>query len=106
MSLLQARKRLPRLKGIGRIQDVVDGIAVKNQTSSALSHIHFWSKIQAEIRSRWISMVTEGRMKQKKLENQLKLEAKLHEVEVLSTSKQCYVILYNLKVLSFNKPDK
>ncbi|CAA3024147.1 IQ-DOMAIN 1 [Olea europaea subsp. europaea] len=77
-----ARKRLPRLKGIGRIQDVVDGIAVKNQTSSALSHIHFWSKIQAEIRSRWISMVTEGRMKQKKLENQLKLEAKLHEVEV------------------------
>ncbi|KAL2523537.1 IQ-domain 10 [Abeliophyllum distichum] len=77
-----ARKRLPRLKGIGRIQGVINGLAVKNQASSALSHIHFWSKIQAEIRSRWISMVNEGRISQKKLENQLKLEAKLHEVEV------------------------
>lgn len=30
-------------------------------------------------------MVTEGRLKQKKIENQLKLEAKLHELEVLTT---------------------
>jgi hypothetical protein len=30
-------------------------------------------------------MVTEGRIKQKKLENQLKLEAKLQEIEVLIT---------------------
>lgn len=29
-------------------------------------------------------MVTEGRIKQKKLENQLKLEAKLHDLEVLT----------------------
>lgn len=27
-------------------------------------------------------MVTEGRLRQKKLENQLKLEAKLHDLEV------------------------
>ncbi|KAL2247486.1 UNVERIFIED_CONTAM: hypothetical protein Sindi_2600900 [Sesamum indicum] len=50
---------------------------------SALNHIHFWSRIQAEIRARWLSMVTESRTRQKKLENQLKLEAKLHELEVL-----------------------
>ncbi|CAA3020927.1 Hypothetical predicted protein [Olea europaea subsp. europaea] len=69
---VEARKPLPHSKGISKIQGVVDSLAIKNLTSSALGHIHFWSKIQPEIRSRWISMVTEGRVKKKKLENQLK----------------------------------
>lgn len=38
--------------------------------------------MQQEIRARRLCMVTEYRVKQKKLENQLKLEAKIHELEV------------------------
>lgn len=38
-------------------------------------------------------MVTEGRIKQKKLENQLKLEAKLHELEVLLIVNFTYLTL-------------
>ncbi|GLU13768.1 hypothetical protein SLE2022_303810 [Rubroshorea leprosula] len=39
-------------------------------------------KGMAQIRARRLSMVTEGRLRQKKMENQLKLEAKLHDLEV------------------------
>ncbi|KAL0328437.1 UNVERIFIED_CONTAM: protein IQ-DOMAIN 1 [Sesamum calycinum] len=78
----KARKILRRLKGVVRFRGVIEeGHSVKNQAMSALNHIHFWSRIQAEIRARWLSMVTESRTRQKKLENQLKLEAKLHELE-------------------------
>ncbi|KAK4420401.1 protein IQ-DOMAIN 1 [Sesamum alatum] len=78
----KARKTLRRLKGVVRFRGVIEeGHSVKNQAMSALNHIHFWSKIQAEIRARWLGMVTESRTRQKKLENQLKLEAKLHELE-------------------------
>ncbi|XP_011098253.1 protein IQ-DOMAIN 1 [Sesamum indicum] len=78
----KARKTLRRLKGVVRFREVIEeGHSVKNQAMSALNHIHFWSRIQAEIRARWLSMVTESRTRQKKLENQLKLEAKLHELE-------------------------
>lgn len=38
--------------------------------------------MQQEIGARRLCMVTEYRVKQKKLENQLKLEAKIHELEV------------------------
>ncbi|KAI3466067.1 hypothetical protein Pfo_022730 [Paulownia fortunei] len=78
-----ARKALRRLKGIVRFRGVIEeGHSVKNQATSALNHIHVWSRIQAEIRARWLGMVIDSRTRQKKIENQLKLEAKLHELEV------------------------
>lgn len=83
--LLQARKSLRRLKGIVRFQAVTQRHSVKKQASNTLSNIRAWSKIQGEIRARLLNMVMEGRLKQKKLEHQLKLEAKLHDLEVRNT---------------------
>ncbi|KAL3821235.1 hypothetical protein ACJIZ3_007140 [Penstemon smallii] len=79
----KARKALRRLRGVIRFRGVIgEDHSVKNQALSALKQIHFWSRIQAEIKDRWHGMVIEGRTRQKKLENQLKLEAKLHDLEV------------------------
>ncbi|XP_059439073.1 protein IQ-DOMAIN 9-like [Corylus avellana] len=78
----KARKTLRRLKGIVRLQTLTQNYPVKRQATTTLSHLHSWSKIQAQIRARRLCMVTEGRLRQKKLENQLKLEAKLHDLEV------------------------
>ncbi|KAL3636899.1 Short calmodulin-binding motif protein [Castilleja foliolosa] len=78
-----ARKGLRRLKGIARFRGVIEERhSVKNQAISALNHIHFWSRVQAEIKARWQGMVVDSRTRQKKLENQVKLDAKLHELEV------------------------
>ncbi|XP_010279173.1 PREDICTED: protein IQ-DOMAIN 1 [Nelumbo nucifera] len=77
-----ARKALRRLKGIVRLQSITQGHDVKKQASTTLSYLHSWSRIQAQIKARRLCMVTEGRIRQKKLENQLKLEEKLHELEV------------------------
>ncbi|KAK6934195.1 hypothetical protein RJ641_034350 [Dillenia turbinata] len=77
-----ARKALRRMRGVVRFQTLMEGITVRKQALNTLNYVHSWSKIQAQIRNRRHHMVTEGRIKQKKLENQLKLEAKLHELEV------------------------
>ncbi|XP_042495624.1 protein IQ-DOMAIN 10-like isoform X2 [Macadamia integrifolia] len=78
----KARKALRHLKGIVRVQALTQVYTVKKQASTTMDYLHSWSRIQSQIRARRISMVTEGRIKQKKLENQLKLDAKLHELEV------------------------
>lgn len=80
----KARKALRGLKGIDRFRGVIEEghYSVKNQGMSALNQIHFWSRIQTEIRARWLGMVVESRARQKKLENQFKLDSKLHELEV------------------------
>lgn len=80
---MQARKGLRRLKGTLRFQALIEAQSVENQSSVTLNYIHSWSKIQSEIKARRLCMVMNGRIKQKKVENQLKLEAKLHELEVL-----------------------
>ncbi|XAR59211.1 hypothetical protein NMG60_11014920 [Bertholletia excelsa] len=77
-----ARKNFRRLKGIVRLQMLMQRSSVRRQASTTLSYLHSWSKIQSQIKARRICMVTEGRIKQKKLENQLKLEAKLHDLEL------------------------
>lgn len=77
-----ARKALRRLKGIVRLQILTQGDSIRKQATNTLKNIHAWSRIQNQIRARRVCMVTEGRLKQKKLENQLKLEAKLHDLEV------------------------
>lgn len=78
----KARKSLRRLKGTVRFQVLIQAHTVGKQASTALDYIHSWSRIQAQITARRLCMVTEGRIKQKKLENQLKLDAKMHELEV------------------------
>ncbi|KAK9265620.1 hypothetical protein L1049_021504 [Liquidambar formosana] len=77
-----ARKTLRRLKGEVRLQIQTRGHSVRKQASTTLNYLHSWSRIQAQIKARRLCMVTEGRIRQKKLENQLKLEAKLHDLEV------------------------
>ncbi|KAM7264950.1 hypothetical protein ACFE04_002633 [Oxalis oulophora] len=77
----KARRTLRRLKGTIRLQALTQNNSVKRQSISTISHLHTWSKIQAEVRARRVCMVTEGRRKQKKLDNQVKLDAKLHEAE-------------------------
>ncbi|XP_009803285.1 protein IQ-DOMAIN 9 [Nicotiana tabacum] len=77
-----ARKSLRRLKGNARLQSLTQRPSVKKQASSALNYIHSWNRMQTEIIDRRVRMVTEGRLERKKLENQLKLEAKLQNLEV------------------------
>ncbi|MED6195814.1 hypothetical protein PIB30_041530 [Stylosanthes scabra] len=78
----KARKALRRLKGITKLQIVTQSYSVKKQANTAVTYLHSWSKIQTEIRARRLCMVTEDRIRRKKLESQLKLEAKLHDLEV------------------------
>lgn len=80
----QARKAAGRRKGAVRFNELIQGNDTEKQASNALSCIHSWSYIQAQIKARRHHMVTQGRIKQRKLENQLKLEAKLQELEVLT----------------------
>lgn len=78
----RARKNLRRLKGAFRLQNLTQGNSVRKHATSTLGYLHSWSNIQAQIRARRLCMVTEGRLRQKRLENQRKLEAKLHHIEV------------------------
>ncbi|OMP12639.1 hypothetical protein COLO4_02927 [Corchorus olitorius] len=78
----RARKTVRRLRDAGRFNILIQGHTVKKQTSSTLNYLHSWCNVQSQIKARRICMVTEGRLKQKRIENQLKLEAKLQELEV------------------------
>ncbi|KAF7840315.1 protein IQ-DOMAIN 1-like [Senna tora] len=78
----KARKSLHRLKGFAKLKILTEGYSVKKQASTTLTYLHSWSKIQGEIRVRRMCMVKEDRIRQKKLESQQKLEAKLHDLEV------------------------
>ncbi|XP_010060656.2 protein IQ-DOMAIN 1 isoform X1 [Eucalyptus grandis] len=77
-----ARRTLYRLRCAVRFQSLTHGLPVTEQVSTALSYLHSWSRIQTEIRARRINMVTEARMRQKRLEDQLKFEAKLQKLEL------------------------
>ncbi|KAG5569159.1 hypothetical protein H5410_058925 [Solanum commersonii] len=85
-----ARKALWRIRGAVRFQGVIEGLSVNNQIAGTLKQIHCWSKIQSEIRARRLNMVTQGHKKQKKIQNQQKLEAKLHELEWRANSNQYF----------------
>ncbi|CAI9760164.1 unnamed protein product [Fraxinus pennsylvanica] len=78
----RARKGCRQSEGTLRLQNLMQCNTVKKQAKITLNHLHSWGRIQAEIRARRVHMVMEGRLKQKKLENQLKLEARLHGLEV------------------------
>ncbi|XP_017979423.1 PREDICTED: protein IQ-DOMAIN 14 isoform X2 [Theobroma cacao] len=78
----RARKSLRRLKGTVRLQAKTQTYSIEKQATTTLNYLHSWSNIQAQIRARRLCMVTEGHLRQKKIANQLKLEAKLHDLEV------------------------
>ena len=61
---------------------MTQGHSVRKQASTTLSYLRSWSRIQTQITARRLCMVTEGLIRQKKLENKLKLEAKVHDQEV------------------------
>ncbi|XP_022715781.1 protein IQ-DOMAIN 1-like isoform X1 [Durio zibethinus] len=77
----RARKHLRRLKGMVRLQAQTQTHSIKKQATTTLNYLYSWSNIQAQIRARRLCMVTEGRLREKKIANQLKLEAKLHDIE-------------------------
>ncbi|CAH2059499.1 unnamed protein product [Thlaspi arvense] len=78
----KARKILRRLKGTARAKLLSEKPSVEKQAVITLRYLHSWSKIQSQIKARRVCMVTESRLMHKRLENQQKLEAKLHDVEV------------------------
>ncbi|WOH11906.1 hypothetical protein DCAR_0831402 [Daucus carota subsp. sativus] len=77
-----ARKTRRQLKGTVKIRAVTLGSSSRKQASVTLKYLHTWSRLQTEIRTRRNSMAVEARIRQRKLENQLKLETKLHDLEV------------------------
>ncbi|KAI4333599.1 hypothetical protein L6164_018383 [Bauhinia variegata] len=77
-----ARRTINHLRGVEKFESLIQDHMAREQTETALSYIHAWSRIQEQIRARRLCMVTEARIKQRKLENQLKLEAKIHDLEV------------------------
>ncbi|KAJ0240107.1 putative SF16 protein [Hirschfeldia incana] len=78
----KARKMLRRLKGAARAKMLAEKHPVKKQAAVTLKYLHTWSNIQSQIKARRVGMVMEGRLMHKRLENQQKLEAKLHDIEV------------------------
>lgn len=70
------------MKGVLRLQTLTRGEFGKKQASNTLTNLQTWTKIQAQIKTRRQHMVEDGGIRQKKLENQLKLETKLHDLEV------------------------
>ncbi|KAK1382198.1 Protein IQ-DOMAIN 1 [Heracleum sosnowskyi] len=78
----RARKTRRQLKGTVNLRAVTLGSSSKKQASVTLKYLHTWSRLQTEIRARRASMTVEARIKQRKVESQLKLETKLHDLEV------------------------
>lgn len=76
---------LRRLKGIARAKMLAEKHPVKKQAAVTLKYLHSWSNIQSQIKARRVGMVMESRLMHKRLENQQKLEAKLHDIEVNNT---------------------
>jgi len=99
--MMQARKTLRCLKGKVRLQIITHNNSFKKQAATTLNYLHSWSQIQAQIRARRLFMVSEGRLRQKKLENQLKLEAKLHDLEVRK-KKIMRMLSIKLKLIFFH----
>ncbi|RAL38119.1 hypothetical protein DM860_000813 [Cuscuta australis] len=81
-----ARRVMRRLRRTMRFKEVllVHGCGYNDQQVAAttLKHIHSWSRIQSEIKARRHRMVIDGRLQHKKTQNDIKLQAKLHELQV------------------------
>jgi len=78
----KAKKTLRCLKGLKRLRIIGQSNPVNKQTTATLSYIQSWNKLQAELTNRRAFMVTEGRNRKKKQDNQVKLDAKLQNLQV------------------------
>ncbi|KAG4968291.1 hypothetical protein JHK87_033942 [Glycine soja] len=67
-----ARRTLHHLRGAVKFEALIQDHMAREQTS----------RIQDQIKARRLYMIAEAMIKQKKLEKQLKLEAKIHELQV------------------------
>lgn len=88
--ICQARRTIQHLRGAVKFEALIQDHMAREQTATTLSYIHSWSRIQDQIKARRFCMITEAKIKQRKLENQFKLEAKLHELEVVLPSRACH----------------
>ncbi|XP_004489052.1 protein IQ-DOMAIN 10 isoform X2 [Cicer arietinum] len=77
-----ARRTFQHRQGAEKFEALIQDHMAREQTSTTLNYIHSWSRIQDQIKARRVCMITEATIKQKKLENQLKLESKINELEV------------------------
>ncbi|KAI3796811.1 hypothetical protein L1987_39497 [Smallanthus sonchifolius] len=78
----KARKFYFNSKRTVRLQMLMEGDFGKKQTSNTLRNLQSWSRIQALIRTSRLAMVEDSAIKQKKIENQLRLDAKVRHLEV------------------------
>ncbi|GLU15435.1 hypothetical protein SLE2022_319260 [Rubroshorea leprosula] len=76
-----ARRASRRLKALRKFNVLIQRHPIEKQKSSTLRYLHSWYNIQSQIRACQLCMVTEGWTTQRKLENQMKLEAKPNELE-------------------------
>ncbi|KAI7740878.1 hypothetical protein M8C21_021978 [Ambrosia artemisiifolia] len=79
----KARKFYCNSKRIVRLQMLMEGDFGKKQTSNTLRNLQSWNRIQSQIRTSRLAMVENNGIKQRKIENQLRGDAKVgdHEVE-------------------------
>ncbi|CAJ2659709.1 unnamed protein product [Trifolium pratense] len=76
-----ARRTFQNLSGAKKFEAFIQDHTAGDQTATTLNYIHSWSRIQDEIRARRICMITAAKIKQRRLESQLKVEAKINELE-------------------------
>ncbi|GAU29644.1 hypothetical protein TSUD_52960 [Trifolium subterraneum] len=76
-----ARRTFQNLSGAEKFEALIQDHTAGDQTATTLNYIHSWSRIQDEIRARRICMITAARIRQRRLESQLKVEAKINELE-------------------------
>jgi len=88
-------------KGAVKLEATIQDHMAKEQTVTALNYIHLWSRMQEQIKSRRLHMLSEARIKQKKLENQLKLAAKIHELQVFLLSPSSCFLIFARKYCKF-----
>lgn len=95
----QARRTFQHLRGTENFEALIQDHMAREQTSTTLNYIHSWSRIQDQIRARRICMITAARIKQRRLESQLKLEAKINELEVISPLYSVFPLFLNNAIL-------
>ncbi|KAJ4887106.1 IQ-domain 5 [Raphanus sativus] len=75
-----ARRALRALKGLGRLQALVRGHAVRKQAAATLRCMQALVRVQARVRARRVRLALESETRQK-LEQQLADEARVREIE-------------------------
>lgn len=95
----KARRKLRTLRGLDRLKRMLDGNAVKSQTTNTLKCMQMLARVQALIHSRRVRMIEENQALQRHL--QRKHGKELENVKVCAFSKglkNCYLNLI-LKIL-------